>query len=109
LSILRINLPKFGGGLKFETDDGIGQKGAFCNGLAFRESWRISSQSPNTFFLSEILYPNARIILRFVSILQGMPCSIRVMVIGDMLAFLASSALLIIRDSLISFNKFLLI
>jgi hypothetical protein len=34
LSILRINPPKFGGGLKFETDAGIGQKGAFCKDLA---------------------------------------------------------------------------
>jgi len=45
LSILRINPPKFGGGLKFESDPrgmgyafhgagaGIGQKGAFCKGL----------------------------------------------------------------------------
>jgi len=45
LSILRINPPKFGGGLKFEPDPrgigyafhgasaGIGQKGAFCRGL----------------------------------------------------------------------------
>jgi hypothetical protein len=32
-SILRINPPKFGGGLKFEPDAGIGQKGAFCKGL----------------------------------------------------------------------------
>jgi hypothetical protein len=33
LSISRINPPKFGGGLKFEPDAGIGQKGAFCKGL----------------------------------------------------------------------------
>jgi len=33
LSILRINPPKVGGGLKFEPDAGIGQKGAFCKGL----------------------------------------------------------------------------
>jgi hypothetical protein len=32
-SILRINPPKFGGGLKFEPDAGIGQKGAFFKGL----------------------------------------------------------------------------
>jgi len=32
-SILRINPPKFGGGLKFEPDLEIGQKGAFCIGL----------------------------------------------------------------------------
>jgi hypothetical protein len=32
-SISRINPPKFGGGLKFEPDAGIGQKGAFCKGL----------------------------------------------------------------------------
>jgi hypothetical protein len=35
LSILRINPPKFGGGLKFEPDAGIGQKGAFCKGFNF--------------------------------------------------------------------------
>ena len=35
LSILRINPPKFGGGLKFEPDAGIGQKRAFCKGLNF--------------------------------------------------------------------------
>ena len=27
------NPPKFGSGLKFESDGGIGQKGAFCKGL----------------------------------------------------------------------------
>jgi hypothetical protein len=34
-SVLRINPPKFGGGLKFETDAGIGKNGAFCKGLLF--------------------------------------------------------------------------
>jgi hypothetical protein len=33
LSILRINPPKFGGGLKFEPDAEIGRKGTFCKGL----------------------------------------------------------------------------
>jgi len=33
LSISRINPPKFGGGLKFEPDAGVGQKGAFCKSL----------------------------------------------------------------------------
>jgi hypothetical protein len=33
LSISRINPPKFGGGLKFEPDVEIGQKGVFCKGL----------------------------------------------------------------------------
>jgi hypothetical protein len=33
LSISRINPPKFGGGLKFESDAEIEQKGAFCKGL----------------------------------------------------------------------------
>jgi hypothetical protein len=33
LSILRINPPKFGGGLKFEPDAGIGQNGAFFKGI----------------------------------------------------------------------------
>jgi len=32
-SILRINPPKFGGGLKFEPDAEIGQKGGFCKSL----------------------------------------------------------------------------
>ena len=36
LSILRINPPKFGGGLKFEPDAGIEQKGAFCKGLILK-------------------------------------------------------------------------
>jgi len=45
-------------------------------------------------------------IFRFVSILHGFPCSIRVRVSTDNFAFLASSALLIIRDSLISFTEF---
>ena len=33
LSILRINPPKIGGGLKFEPDAEIRQKGEFCKGL----------------------------------------------------------------------------
>jgi hypothetical protein len=33
LSISRINPPKFGGGLKFEPNAGIGQKGAFFKNL----------------------------------------------------------------------------
>jgi hypothetical protein len=33
LSILRINPPKFGGGLKFESDAEIEQKGVFFTGL----------------------------------------------------------------------------
>jgi hypothetical protein len=33
LSISRINPPKIGGGLKFEPDAGIEQKGVFCKGL----------------------------------------------------------------------------
>jgi len=33
LGILRINPPKFGGGLKFESDKEIGQKFIFCKGL----------------------------------------------------------------------------
>ena len=44
-----------------------------------------------------------------VSIRQGMPFSILVMVIGEIRAFLASSALLINKDSLISFKLFTLI
>jgi hypothetical protein len=36
LSILRINPPKIGGGLKFEPDAEIGRKGALCKGLTFR-------------------------------------------------------------------------
>jgi hypothetical protein len=33
LSILKINPPKFGGGLQFEPNAGIEQKGVFCKGL----------------------------------------------------------------------------
>jgi hypothetical protein len=40
LSILRINPPKFGGGLKFEPDAGIGQKGAFCKGLILKRVYK---------------------------------------------------------------------
>jgi len=39
-SILRINPPKFGGGLKFEPDAGIGQKGTFCKGLERLRCWQ---------------------------------------------------------------------
>jgi len=64
---------------------------------------------PKILSLSEIFNPKAKTIFRFVSILHGSPRSIRVMVRGEMLAFLESSALLIIRDSLISFKLFLFI
>lgn len=47
-------------------------------------------------------------ILRLVSILHGMPFSMREMVIGETFACLASSALLIKRDSLVFFNLFAL-
>jgi hypothetical protein len=33
LSLSRINPPKIGGGLKFESNTGIGQKGVFFKGL----------------------------------------------------------------------------
>jgi len=65
--------------------------------------------SPKILSLSEIFNPKAKTIFRFVSTLHGLPRSIRVMVRGEMLAFLESSALLIIRDSLTSFRLFLLI
>jgi hypothetical protein len=42
LSILRINPPKFGGGLKFEPDAGIGQKGTFCKGLSIKPEYYFS-------------------------------------------------------------------
>ena len=48
-------------------------------------------------------------IFRFVSIRQSIPFSILEIVIGETLAFLESSALLIMRDSLIFFTKFWLI
>ena len=48
-------------------------------------------------------------IFRLVSNRQGIPFSIRSMVNGETFAFLASSALLIITDSLIFFKLFLLI
>jgi hypothetical protein len=36
MSISRINPPKFGGGLKFEPDTEIEQKGAFFKGLGLK-------------------------------------------------------------------------
>lgn len=57
-------------------------------------------------FLSERSNPSARMILRMVSIRQGIPLSIRAMVIGETFAALASSALLISKDSLVSFSAF---
>ena len=56
-----------------------------------------------------ILSTKAKTTFCFVSILHCLPCSIRVMVVCDILAFLASSALLIIRYSLIFLKEFLLI
>ena len=83
------------------------------------ENWRRSNskRSPPlslindaiTSFSSKFIDPKVLIIFRFVSILHARPCSIRVMVLGDRSVFLASSTLLIIRDSLISFREFLLI
>ena len=40
LSISRINPPKFGGGLKFEPDAEIEQKGAFFKGLTVKVAER---------------------------------------------------------------------
>jgi hypothetical protein len=60
-------------------------------------------------FLSETFNPKAKRIFRFVSTLQGLPCSILVRVSDDIFDFLASSALLIMKDSLISFKEFVLI
>jgi len=65
--------------------------------------------SRNIIFLSDMLYPKAKRIFLFVSTLQGIPRSIRVIVKGDILAFAASSDLLIMRDSLICCKKFLFI
>ena len=62
-----------------------------------------------TLFLSDNFKPNAKRIFRFVSILHGLPCSIRVRVSTDRFAILASSALLIKKDSLISFKEFVFI
>lgn len=45
-------------------------------------------------------------IFRFVSMRHGKPLSILAIVIGETLASLASSALLIKRDSLVFFNRF---
>ena len=61
------------------------------------------------FFLSDIFNPKAKTIFRFVSDLHDIPFSIRVMVRGEILALLESSALLIINDSLIFLRLFLLI
>jgi len=60
-------------------------------------------------FLSDRLKPKAKIILRWVSIRHGMPFSMRAMVIGDTSAFLASSVLLISKDSLTFFKELPLI
>jgi len=60
-------------------------------------------------FLSDIFNPKAKSILRFVSTRQGLPCSIRVRVSDDIFDFLASSVLLIMKDSLISLKEFVLI
>jgi len=65
--------------------------------------------SANIFFLSVIFSPKAKTIFRFVSGLHVIPLSIRVMVRGEILALLESSALLIIKDSLIFLRLFLLI
>jgi hypothetical protein len=43
LSISRINLPKFGGELKFEPNAGIGQKGAFFKGPNMKAGGTMSS------------------------------------------------------------------
>jgi len=59
--------------------------------------------------LSDNFKPNPKRIFRFVSILHGLPCSIREMVRSEMLAFLESSDLLIKRLSLISFKEFFFI
>jgi hypothetical protein len=58
---------------------------------------------------SDKLYPSAKRILRFVSIRQGIPCSMRVIVMGETLASLASSDLLIKRDSRTFLRRFLAI
>ena len=47
-------------------------------------------------------------ILRLVSMRHCIPFSMREIVIGETFAFLESSALLIIKDSLIFFTRFLL-
>ena len=62
--------------------------------------------SLNIFFLSDIFSPRPITILRFVSGLHDIPFSIRVMVRAEMLAVLDSSALLIIKDSLIFLRLF---
>jgi hypothetical protein len=63
--------------------------------------------SANIFFLSVTFNPKAKTIFRFVSGLHDIPFSIRVMVRGEIWALLESSALLIIKDSLISLRLFL--
>jgi len=59
--------------------------------------------------LSDNFKPNAKRIFRLVSTLHGLPPSIRVRVSTDKLAILASSALLIKKDSLICLKEFMLI
>jgi glutamate-ammonia-ligase adenylyltransferase len=46
-SILRINPPKFGGGLKFEPDAGIGLKGTFCKGLEIWTQMKLITDLPH--------------------------------------------------------------
>lgn len=62
--------------------------------------------SGKTLPFSERSRPSANRIFRLVSTLQFIPCSIRPMVMGESPAFLASSALLISRFSLISLTAF---
>ena len=69
----------------------------------------ICSYLPKILSLSERLKPNANKILRWVSIRHGMPFSMRAIVMGDTLAFRASSVLLISKDSLTFFKELPLI
>ena len=62
--------------------------------------------SKNTLFLSEILYPKAKIIFRFVSILHGIPFSIRVIVMGDIPADKAPTFYIDIDDVNVSEVKY---
>jgi hypothetical protein len=90
-------------GMRFESNDKY----------KARETARVLEHhdgfSANIFFLSVIFNPKAKTIFRFVSDLHDIPFSIRVMVRGEILALLESSALLIIKDSLIFLRLFLLI
>ena len=90
-------------GIRFESNDKYKAR------ETVRELGYHVAFSANIFCLSVNFKPKAKTIFRFVSNLHDIPFSIRVIVRGETLALLESSALLIIKDSLIFLRLFLLI